>query len=67
MVARARRKLAIAHRAQLAAQRLPGDDDAELLEDPLAEIDDPPAHDAVDGRDRSALQSRGDGGAMRVI
>jgi len=31
MMARASRKLAIAHLAQRAAQRLPGDDDPELL------------------------------------
>ena len=46
-MARASRELAITHLAQHAAQRLLGDDDAEFLENPLAEIDDPPAHDPV--------------------
>ena len=35
--------------------------DAELLEDPLRQIDKPPAHDAMDGWDRSALDHAGDG------
>ena len=39
------RQLAITHGAQFPAQRLAGDDDAEFLENPLAEIDDPPPHD----------------------
>src|SRR5215469_13271578 len=55
MVPRARRELAITHRSQLAAERLLGDADLELVPDPLAEVDDAPAHDAMDGRDRSAL------------
>ena len=38
-MARPRRELAIAHGAQLPAQRLLGDGDAEFLEHPLAEID----------------------------
>ena len=46
VMARASRELAIIHLAQHAAQRLLGDDDAEFLENPLAEIrDDPPTHD----------------------
>jgi xanthine/CO dehydrogenase XdhC/CoxF family maturation factor len=47
MMARASRELAISHLAQHAAQRLLGDSDTELLENPLAEIDDPPAHDPM--------------------
>jgi hypothetical protein len=57
-MAGASRKLAIAHLAQHAAQRLLGDDDAEFLENPLPEIDDPPAHDPMNRRDRPALDER---------
>ena len=66
-MAGASRELAITHGAQFAAQRLLGDDDAEFLENPLAEIDDPPAHDPVNRRDRAALDDRGERGAMRVV
>jgi hypothetical protein len=52
---------AIAQAIQIAAQRLSGDADPELLPQPLAEIDQTPAHDAMDGRDRTAL----DGGRQR--
>jgi hypothetical protein len=41
MMARASRKLAIPHLTQHAAERLLSDGDAEFLENPLAEIDDP--------------------------
>ena len=61
------RKLAIAHGAQFPAQGLPGDDNAEFLEDPLAEIDDPPPHNPMNGRDRAALDHRGERGSGRVI
>ncbi len=54
MMARARRKLAIAHLAQFPAHRRLGDADPERLEQPLAEVDDAPTHDAVD-RGRRAL------------
>ena len=66
-MARASRELAITHLAQHAAQRLLGDDDAEFFENPLAEIDDPPAHDPVNRRDWAALDDRGERGAMRVV
>src|SRR3954447_10781823 len=55
MMARSSSELAITQAAQLAAQRLPGDVDPKLLPKPLAEIDQAPAHDAMDGRDRTAL------------
>jgi hypothetical protein len=42
-MARAGRQLAIAHGAQLPAERLLGDRDAALLEYPLRQIDQPPA------------------------
>ena len=59
-MARPGRELAITHGAQLAAQRLLGDDDAEFFENPLAEIDDPPAHDPMNRRNRAALDDRGE-------
>jgi hypothetical protein len=52
------RQLAIPHGAQFPAQRLPGDDDAELLEDPLAKIDDPPPHDPMNGRKSPITRER---------
>jgi len=56
VMARTGREFAIAHGAQFAAQRLLGDDGAEFLPYPLAEIDDPPAYDAMSGGDRTALR-----------
>src|SRR5271165_1064552 len=67
VMARTGRKFAIAHGARFAAQRLLGDDDAEVLPNPLAEIDNPPSHDAVNGRDRSALDDRRQRSAMRIV
>ena len=61
------RELTISHGAQFPAQCLLGDDDAEFLEDPLAEVDDPPAHDARHGRDRAALEYRGERDAVRAV
>lgn len=55
VMARAGRELAVSHRMQLAAERLPGHADPELLPDPLAQVDQPPADHAVDGRHRPAL------------
>ena len=66
-MARASRKLAISHLAQHAAQRLLGDGDTKLFENPLAKIDDPPAHDPMNRRDRSVLQDRRQRRAMLVI
>src|SRR5262245_32703196 len=43
MVARSGREFAVAHGAQLPAERLLGDRDAEFLEDPLRQIAQPPA------------------------
>jgi hypothetical protein len=48
-------KFAVTHGVQLSAHRLGSDVDAKLLKDPLAQIDEPPAHDAVDGRHWSTL------------
>jgi hypothetical protein len=58
MVAWPRRQLAVAHGAKLAAQRLRADRHRELVLDPLNEIDQPPAHNAVRRRDGAALDSR---------
>src|SRR3981081_1024314 len=55
MVTRASGELAIAHRPQLAAQGLLRDREPELFENPLAKIDQPPAHDAVHRWHRPAL------------
>ena len=66
-MARTRRELTIPHSAQFAAQGLLGHHAAELLENPLAEIDDSPAHDAVNRRDRAALDDSGERGAMCVV
>jgi hypothetical protein len=55
MMARPRAELAIAQRAKLTAQRLPGHADAELLPQPLTEIDQPPPHNIVDRGDRTVL------------
>src|ERR1700680_1373226 len=61
------RELAIAHGAQLPAQCLLGNADAELLEDPLRQIDQPPAHHAVDRRDRTALDHPCDDLALGIV
>src|SRR5215218_9988080 len=50
MMAWAGRQLAIVHGPQLAAQGLLGDRDPEFLPEPLDQIDETPAHHAVDGR-----------------
>ena len=55
VMARTRRKLAIVHRPELAAHRLFGKRDAELVIGPLAKIDDEPAHDAVGRKDWAAI------------
>src|SRR4030095_1549922 len=57
----------VAHGAQLPAQRLLGDRDAELLENPLCQIDQPPTHHAVDCRYRPTLDHAGDGLALDVV
>src|ERR1022692_1913241 len=67
MMARSRRELAVAHRAKLPAQGLLGDRDAELLVDPLRKIDQPPAHDTVDRRDRAALDHPHNRLALHII
>jgi hypothetical protein len=67
MMTRARRELAEPHGAQLPAQGLLAQRDAKLLEDPLHEIDQPPAHDAMNRRDRPAFDDAPQGIAMRLL
>ena len=67
MMARAGGELAIAHGAQFPAQGLLGDGDAEFLPDPLAQIDQPPAHHAMNRRDRAALDHLRKRCAMGVV
>ncbi len=67
MVARTGREFAVAQGAQLPAERLLGDREAEFLEDPLREIDQPPPHHAVDRWDRATLDHLGDHPALAVI
>ena len=55
VVARPRREFSIAQRAQFAAQDLFGDREAVFVEHPLREIDQPPAHNPMDRRDRTGL------------
>src|SRR5664280_1220476 len=61
------REFAIAHSQQLPPQSLLGDGDAELLKDPLRQIDQPPTHHAVDSRDRAALDHPRDCLALNII
>jgi len=67
MVARSCREFAIAHGAQLSAERLLGNRDAEFLEYPLRQINQPPAHHTLHGRDRATLDHAGDGLALHII
>jgi hypothetical protein len=55
MMARPRREFSIVQRPQFAAQDLFGDRDAILVEHPLREIDQPPAHNPMDRRRRAGL------------
>ena len=66
-MARPRRELAIAHGAQLAAHGRFRHGYAELLEQPLAKVDDPPAHDAMDRRRWAVLDHARQRGAMFVL
>jgi hypothetical protein len=67
VVTRSRRQLAVAHRSQLAAERLLRDDDRELIPDPLAKIDDPPTDYAMHRRDRTVLHHRCKRGSVFVV
>ncbi len=67
MMTRAGGQLAVAHGTQFAAQGLLGDADPEFLPDPLAQIDQPPAHDTINRRDRAAFDRRLQRRAMGVV
>jgi hypothetical protein len=66
-MARPGRELAKVQGAQLAAQRLLGDRDPELLPDPLHQVDQTPAHHPVNGRDRALLDHPLQGRALLAI
>ncbi len=67
MMARPSRQLAEAHGTQLPAQGLFGDRQAELVPDPLCQIDQPPANDPVDRRDWPTLDNPDKGLALRLV
>src|ERR1700726_2912015 len=67
MMARSRRELAKAHMPQLAAERRLGDRDPELLEEPLRQIDQPPAHDAMQGGNRPIFHDLPQGLALALV
>ena len=66
MMAWPRREFAIAELAQFPAQSLLGDDDSAFLKEPLAQVDNAPAHDTMNGRDRAALYNLDQGGAILI-
>jgi hypothetical protein len=59
MMPRARRQLPVAHGAQVAAQRLLADRHTIFVEQPLDQIDDPPAHHAMRRRDGALFDDLG--------
>jgi hypothetical protein len=61
MMARASREPAIAECPQFAAQRRLAQRDPELIPDPLHQILQPPAHHAMDGRNRATLHQGNQG------
>ena len=61
-----RRELAIAHFAQDAAQGRLRDRYPELFPEPLRQIDQPPAHDTMHGRDRSSVDQRAKSPSMLI-
>ena len=66
-MARAGRELAIAQSPHLPAHRLLGDGYVERVKDPLHQVDQTPAHHAVDGRDRPVLHDLLQGPALGLI
>ena len=67
MMARAGGELTIAQGTQFAAHRLFSDGDPKLLKHPLAQIDNAPAHDPMNRRDRTALDDPGQSSPMRIV
>ena len=66
-MARPGRELAEAHGAQLAAHRLLRDRESERLKDPGHQVDETPAHDAVDRRYRTVIDQLPQPLALRVV
>jgi hypothetical protein len=66
-MARTGRELAIAQSPQLARQRLLGDRDPEFLPEPLDQIDETPAHHAVDGRNGPLLDDDLQGLSVLIV
>ncbi len=62
-----RRQLPEIHGPEFTAHRLLGDHDAELLPNPLTQIDEPPPNDLIDGRDRTTLNDRHKRRALRIV
>ena len=54
-----RRQLAVAHRTQVAAQGLLAHRHAVFVKQPLDQVDDPPAHHPMRGRDRASFDNLG--------
>src|SRR3954453_11375775 len=67
MVPRTGGELAVAPRAQLPAQGLRRHRDPELVEDPLAQVDEPPSHDPMHRRNRAAFDHRRQRRPVRVL
>src|SRR5215207_4421055 len=66
VMARAGREFAIVHGPQLAAQGLLGEGDAELLPDPCDQVDQTPAHHAVNRGDRARIDPSGESSPVGV-
>src|SRR5580704_1982191 len=66
-MARPRRELAKTHVPQFPAERLLGDLEAKLLEQPPREIDQPPANDAMDGGEGAVLHDPPQHLALSVV
>ena len=60
------RQFAIAHGAQVAAQRLLADRHTIFVEQPLDQIYDPPAHHTMRRRDRALLDNLGKRASAQV-
>src|SRR3954465_9194335 len=67
IVTRASRELAVAERAQFAAQRRLAERDPKLLPDPQGQVLQPPAHHAMDRRRRAVLHPLCQGLALAVV
>src|SRR5215475_14466025 len=67
VVARPGREFAVAHGPELPAECLLGDRDTEFLKYPLRQIDQPPAHHAVDRRDRTTFDHAGKCSTLTVV